>query len=192
MAAASPDIRVDLGALSTAIFVSRWILERVPHVFDGDAAAYIAWKHELGDRIGVDARAIVLVGSAATGFSLSPERPLKPFDAKSDVDVAVVSPHHFDIVWRWLRNLGSERYGFPGYVQAQIDDHRQRLVYWGAIATDRLLQHTPLGKTWVPALADVAKMLPGGTREVNIRLFREFDALRAYQVHGCNEVKTKI
>jgi len=185
-------IRSDLGTLPFDVFVSRWILERVPHVFSSDLNAYLAWKHALGARIGVDPRAIVLVGSAATGFSLNPNRALRPFTAASDIDVAVVSPHHFDIVWRWLRNLGAERYGYPRYVQDQIDDHRERLLYWGAIATDRLLQYTPLGKEWIPALADVAKTLPGGTRDVNVRLFREFEALRAYQMNGCGKVRSTL
>jgi hypothetical protein len=185
-------IRSNLRSLSTGLFVSRWLLERVPHVFAGDLEAYVDWKHALSDRIFVDPKAITLVGSGASGYSLSPNKALKPFHAGSDIDVAVVSAHHFDVVWRWLRTLGSERYGWPRYVQEQIGDHRQRLVYWGAIATDRILQYTPLGKDWVPALADLANTLPGGRRDINVRLFREFEALRAYQVHGCAQIRAKL
>jgi hypothetical protein len=59
------------------------------------------------------------VGSASAGFSLSPQRALQPFRDRSDVDIAAVSAHHFDIVWRWLRSLGAERYKLPQYVQKQ-------------------------------------------------------------------------
>jgi hypothetical protein len=189
----STDIRAELGALPTSMFVSRWLLERIPHVFGDDFDLYLEWKHDLGTRLGVDPRAITLVGSAASGFSFSPQRALQPFHERSDVDVAVVSAHHFDIVWRWLRSLSVERYRLPRYVQGQIDDHRERLVYWGAIATDRLLHYTPLGKQWIPALSEVAKRLPGNnSRDVNVRLFREFEALRAYQMHCCDTIRAKL
>lgn len=183
------DFKGDLSVLSPAMFVSRWLLERVPHLFGQEQNSYLEWKHFIGERIGVDPRAVSLVGSAATGFSLSPQKAFQPFQESSDVDVAVVSAHHFDLVWRWMRTLGSERYGYPGYVQKIIDDHRTRLVYFGAIATDRFLQYTPIGKEWLPVLSEAGKRLPGGVREVNVRLYREFEALRAYQVNCCNAVK---
>jgi hypothetical protein len=187
------DIRAELSALPSSMFVSRWLLERIPHVFGDDFDLYLQWKHDLGARLGVDPRAITLVGSAAAGFSFSPQRALEPFREASDVDVAVISAHHFDIVWRWLRSLGTDRYRLPRYVQSQIDDHRERLVYWGAIATDKILQYTPLGKQWVPALSEAAKGLPGNnSRDVNVRLFREFEALRAYQTHCCETIRAKL
>jgi predicted nucleotidyltransferase len=192
MKSASTDIRKDLIDLPSRLFVSRWLLERVPFVFAEDFDAYLAWKHDLGDRLDVDPRAICLVGSAASGFSLSPQRAFQVFGERSDIDVAVVSAQHFDMVWRWLRSLGAERYRLPQYVQAQIDDHRERLVYWGAIATDKFLQYTPLGKAWVPALAEAAQRLPNAAHDVNVRLFREFETLRTYQAHCCDKIRDKL
>jgi hypothetical protein len=48
-----------------------------------------------------------------------------------------------------------------------------------------------LGREWIPALADAAKRLPWGHRDVKIRLFREFDALRAYQVDCRGKIRGK-
>jgi len=192
MSGRSHEFRADLAALPASLFVSRWLLERVPFLFADDFNEYVDWKHYLSERLGVDPRAICLVGSAAAGVSLSPQRALRPFTESSDVDVALISAHHFDIVWLWLRSLGAERYKLPRYAQEQIEDHRERLVYWGAIATDRLLQYTPLGKTWVPALDAAAAKLPGGRRDVNVRLFRDHEALRSYQINCCDLIRKNL
>jgi predicted nucleotidyltransferase len=186
------DLKSDLFSIPPGVFASRWIFERTPHVFAADHESYISWKHDLGDAIEVDPRAIILVGSAAVGSSLSPYKNLKPFDDDSDIDVAVVSAHHFNILWHWLRNLGSERYKFPADAQRWIDEHRKRLVYWGVIATDRLLPLTPLASRWVPALEKMSKRSPAEGREINIRLYMDFDALRAYQALGIRELREKL
>jgi hypothetical protein len=66
----SLDIRADLRALPTSMFVSRWLLERIPHVFCDDFELYLQWKHDLGTSLGVDPRAIILVGSWSAPFRL--------------------------------------------------------------------------------------------------------------------------
>ena len=186
------EIREDLTKLPPDVFASKWIIERVPHIFDADAESFRLWKHSLCRQLKVDAACLLVVGSAAVGVSLSPYKKLKPFEATSDVDLAVISTHHFDIVWRWLRNLGAERYAWPNGVQHSITEHRERLVYWGIVATDKLLAYTPLGADWVPALATVTKEGQTAGRDVKIRIYRDFEALRAYQVNTIRELNRKL
>src|SRR4029079_6408600 len=97
------------------------------------------WKHRLGRLIEVDPRAILFVGRAAAGMSFNPKANLRPFRRASDIDIAIVSAHHFDLLWRWMRSLGARKYAFQEDVQKWIDEHRTRLVYWGVIETDRIL-----------------------------------------------------
>lgn len=185
-------VRQDLANLPPDLFTSKWVLERVPYLFDGNAESFREWRHTLCDQLKVDAACLLIIGSAAVGLSLSPHKNLKPFRATSDVDVAVVSTHYFDIVWRWLRSLGAERYAWPPDVQHSITEHRARLVYWGIVATDKLLAYTPLGSAWLPALAEVTKEGKAAGRDVKIRLYRDFEALRAYQVQGIRELNRKL
>jgi len=67
----------DLASLPISYLVSKCILERIPYIFDDDNHAYdnhayINWKEELAKNLGVDSRAIIITGSAGSGFSLNP------------------------------------------------------------------------------------------------------------------------
>lgn len=185
-------LKNELLSLPPALFTSRWIFERTPHVFGANHNSYIDWKHKLGGLLKVDPKAIIVVGSAAVGSSLNPTKKLRRFQRSSDVDVAVVSRYHFDILWYWLRNLGSDRYKYPSDAQRWIDDHRERLVYWGVIATDRILSLTPLASEWVTALSEMAKTAPTIGRDINVRLFMDFDALRAYSIRGIKQLQQQM
>ena len=102
-------LRDNLQRLSALSFLEEHLFDCVPHVFAGNRAGYVAWKRALGGRIDVDPACLTVVGSAAVGCSLNPSKNLKPFDAGSDVDVAVVSNYHFTVGWRYLRLNGTRR-----------------------------------------------------------------------------------
>jgi hypothetical protein len=173
-------VRQDLLTLKPADFVARWFAERPAFIFGGDQAAHIAWKAALAQALNLSLFDLVIVGSAALGRSLSPSKDFTPFDAESDVDVAVVSDHYFDIAWRWMRTLGAGRYKLPQPTQDWIKEHESHYVYWGTIATDQLLQYLPFGPHWVPKLATIAASEPVGGRELNVRLYRDYSSLEAY------------
>lgn len=184
--------RADLTGQDPSICVGRWVLERVPHLFGDDWAAYSKWRHRLADGLGVDACDLVVTGSASAGFSLSPYKHLKPYDSDSDIDVAVVSPYHFDMAWRYLRSLGSTLYSLTAREQVAVKDHKGRLVYWGTIATDRLLPRLPFGTEWLAVLNTMSAEPPADTRTINVRLYRDFQAVRAYHTDGLRKLRDSI
>jgi hypothetical protein len=170
--------------------VSHELFERVPVVFAGDANAHIEWKHELSKRIDVDARALCLVGSSVSGISLNPRKKYKKFDNNSDIDVAAISDHHFDLAWNWMRNISSaEWFKLSKSAQASIDEHKTRLIYYGTIATDQIVQFLPFGKRWVTGLAEVQALAPINGRTVKVRLYRDFGALRSYHVSNLKKLR---
>lgn len=185
-------IKESISKLSPSAFVSKWIFEAVPHVFAGNSDLYIDWKHKLGDLISVDPRAITIVGTAAIGTSFNPSKNFKPFDKSSDIDVAIISQHHFDVVWRWLRTLGSKYHGLSPAGRGAVDDHRKGYLFKGVIATDRILEYTPLAEVWVSALAEMSNIEPTRGREINARLYADYDALRAYHADNVRNLTRKI
>ena len=124
------------------------------------------------------------------GISLNPNKNYRAFDEHSDIDVAVVSDYHFTEGWRTLRNLGSKLHGLPPRSKQAVNDHVHRLIYWGTIATDRILSLMPYGQQWQTALARAAQRRPTLGRTINIRVYRDLDSLRAYQVSNLNSLKT--
>lgn len=179
----------DILSLNAGYTVSKWIIERIPHVFNDNFIEYINWKDRLSQLIGVDSKALVLTGSACVGYSLNPSKNFKPFDDASDIDVAVISSRFFDMCWHYLRNLGPAYHRLNRREKFAIDDHRTRLIYFGTIATDKIVHLLPFGADWVKAMNEMTDAYPTRDRDINFRIYRDFESLKAYQITSLTKVK---
>ncbi|MFX1708820.1 hypothetical protein PV783_32945 [Chitinophaga sp. CC14] len=176
----------------TSYITSKWIIERIPFVFNNDLSAYIDWKERLSTLIQVDSKAFVFTGSSSVGFSLNPFKDLRPFDDQSDIDVAIISGIHFDIAWHFLRNIGPKYHRLKPKEKGAIDDHKGRLIFHGTIATDKIVQLLPFGIDWVNAMSVMSKIAPTIDRTINFRIYKDFEALKAYQKNGVNKIRDKL
>jgi hypothetical protein len=179
----------DLKTLPPDRFASIHIFEKIPHVFEGNLGNYVDWKTDLGSRLDVDPRAIALVGSASVGISLSPGKYGNDFHLGSDIDVAVISNHWFEASWRFLRSTGARRLSMTPEAQYSLRKHVDTYVYYGTIATDFVLQYMPYGAGWLRALAHMASVTPTVGRSVRVRLYRDFDSLRGYQLRSVKQAQ---
>lgn len=186
------DFKSEITNSDISFMTSKWIIEKVPFIFSDNLELYIKWKEMLANKIGVDSKAIVITGSASVGFSLNPDNNLREFNVNSDIDVAIVSQHYFDISWHFLRNVGTKRYRYTRKQKDAIDEHRNRLIYWGTIATDKIIQILPFGEKWILALNEMAAFDPTKDRIINIRIYKDFEALRAYHLGNLKTIKDKI
>jgi hypothetical protein len=173
-------------------FVAEYLYDRIPFIFGDDRATFISWKHRLGEIIEVDPCSLSLVGSAALGVSLNPDKNFKVFDHLSDVDVAVISHYHFTVSWRFLRTNGHLRARLDPKSLVAWDDHVKRLIYWGTIATDKLLGILPFGKQWLGAVNAMARLDPTFGREVNLRIYADYESLRAYQIQSVRRARDEL
>jgi hypothetical protein len=165
-------------------FVENFLFDRIPEVFGGDRALFVSWKRTLADKIEVDPACIAVVGSAAVGMSLNPTKNFKAFDEASDIDVAVISPYHFNVGWRYLRMNGGRRLRVDERTRIAWDEHVTRYIYWGTLATDRLLGVLPFGLEWLKATSSMADIPPTLRRPVNLRIYADYESLRSYQVRA--------
>ena len=182
----------DLGEKPLSLVMSKWMIDRTPHLFYNSRNQCLEWKEKLAQKIGVDSHAILIMGTASLGFSLNPSKNFKLFDADSDVDVAIISHHYFEISWHCLRTLGTKIYKLNPKQKASVQDHRQRLVYWGTVATDRILPILPFGKKWIGALTEMAFVEPTTNRDINVRLYNDFESLRAYHLENLKKIKNNL
>ncbi|AMP98256.1 hypothetical protein AY601_1338 [Pedobacter cryoconitis] len=160
---------------------SKWVLERIPFIFNDDLDLYINWKERLSKLIGVDSRAIVITGSSSVGYSLNPVKNFKQFSATSDIDVAIISDHYFDIAWHFLRNIGTKYHRLKQKEKNAIDDHRTRLIYYGTIATDKIVHLLPFGTIWLEAMVEMMTVEPTLDKSINFRIYKDFESLKSYQ-----------
>lgn len=173
-------------------FVENYFFDRIPAIFGGDRDRFVAWKRTLAEKIEVDPACITFVGSAAAGASLNPSKNFKPFDEASDVDVAVISPHHFAVGWRYLRMNSVRRLRVDTRTRIAWDEHVRRYIYWGTIATDRLLGVLPFGLQWLNATSHMAQLSPTLGRSVNLRIYADYDSLRAYQLQSVKALRDSL
>jgi hypothetical protein len=165
--------------------VSAHLFDAVPHLFDDDASLWRTWKAAIALDLEVDAHSVMLVGSAAVGISLNPYKNLKPFDGDSDVDVAVISYRHFESAWHTLRSMKpATLLSLSAAARNDIREYAPTYVYFGSIATDRILPVLEFGPRWATALAAAEQRTPTDGREVKLRLYRDVDALRRYQMRS--------
>ncbi|WP_143266200.1 MULTISPECIES: hypothetical protein [Amycolatopsis] len=174
-------------------FTSHMLLDRVPWLWP-DRASYVEWKSELAAGLDVDPYAIVVVGSACTGATLNPNKPLfSRFKETSDVDVAVISSHHFELAWKTLREIGRTSGQIPTRRERQIrQQHRNYLVFDGTIATDWILPNLPFGEQWRAALLAAERRLPNEQHEVKARIYRDLSDLRSYHVHNVEKLRKRL
>lgn len=174
------------------IIASVWILNRVPVLFNQDSESYAHWRHELATGLEVDASALIITGSGAFGISLNPYKNYRSFDGASDIDVAVISEHHFNVAWRTLRNLGSAIHKLSPPAKQSVIEHVHKYIYWGTIATDRILNIFPFGSEWQNALNKMAgESFITKDRTIKARIYKDFDSLRAYQVNNLKNLRTQ-
>jgi hypothetical protein len=181
-----------LQTLSPHAFLEEYVFDSVPQVFSNDRSAYIGWKRKLGSAIDVDPACLTIVGGAAIGCSLNPVKNLRRFDAESDVDVAVISNYHFTVAWRYLRMNSIRRLQVDTRTRIAWDEHVNRFIYWGTIATDRLLGVLPFGLEWLKATAHMSSIAPTEGRDVNLRIYTDYEALRSYQITSVKHVREAL
>lgn len=172
------------------VLTSMWIFERIPYVFNNDFTEYLKVKLIISKSIGVDLCSIFFVGSSSVGFSLNPAKNLKPFDAQSDIDIAIVSHYYFDIAWRTIQDIDFSTMTWQ--IQNSISEHRGRLIYWETIALDKILGIMPFAKEWMSVLEELKRLPPFRDREVSFRLYRNHEALRRYHINNFHKFLPRI
>ena len=162
--------------------VGRAILDRLPFAFESKEQ-YFRWRDALAEGLDLDGRDMTLVGTCATGRSLSRKKEFKLFDLESDVDIAVVSRLHFDLAWHWFRTTNAVILNLDTQQQASFAAHRDHLIFEGIVAADEFLGFLPFGPQWQREMQRTAELLPQQLRgrPTSIRIYRDSRSLRDAQ-----------
>jgi hypothetical protein len=79
----------------------------------------------------------------------------------------------------------------PQAAKQSVKDHVEKYIYWGTIATDKLLPYLPFHLQWSNALREMSKIEPTKNRIINARIYKDFDSLRAYQINNLKNLRTR-
>jgi hypothetical protein len=173
-------------------FVSHYLFAPIPHIFQNNHRDLVRWKGVLSTGIEVDPKDIVILGSASIGFSLNPAKNFREYGDESDVDCGIISQHYFDLAWRHLRKIRAAWLSLTSLERTAVEKHRKNYVFAGAIATERILGILPFGKAWQPVLRQMGTIDPTKTKEVKIRIYKDYDALRSYHVNNIRNIRDDL
>ena len=162
------------------IVVSKWIVEKIPAIFGDNKEEFLRIKSMIAQGLNVDMCSVVFVGSSCTGFSLNPKKGFKEFDDDSDIDIAIISHHHFNVAWRWMKQVDMST--LKSNERFVIGQHRSHFIFDGTIATDFILPLLPFGAQWGAVLTAISNEPVFGGREINFRLYQDHKALIDYHV----------
>ena len=180
--------------------------DRVPWAFRDDATTYNAFKAHLASVLRTPSTHVYIVGSANTGFALSPDAFPRAFHEFSDIDVAIVAPQLFDVLWFGLVKWGHpRRYRLPPLENRWLLD-RQDDLFWGWFVPQRLsFQDLRFGRdlstvrslrtTWLHVFRGLGEVFPGSElarREVSGRLYRTRDHLVHYQSESLRRLRYQL
>ena len=73
-----------------------------------------------------------------------------------------------------------------------VVEHQKRYIYWGCVATDRILPILPFAVTWLDVREQLAQKEPTVDRDINFRIYKDFRALRGYQLQGLKRLQLAL
>ena len=194
-------------ATSNRDFVEKTLFSDTPWIFRGDASRYSEWRTTTARASGLTPDGIYLVGSAATGYSLSPFKPgreFRPIDPgvthKSDIDIAVVNDELFVNSWNSIlrydraRRLSGALSGAWSHKQPilqQID--RMRLnIYWGTISHAHTTQGSAESRVLRTLFSATTREDPFQGYDIKARIYRRREDLLSYHEQSLQQLKVKL
>lgn len=135
---------------------------------------------------------VVIVGTGNWKYSLNPYKSFKPFDEKSDIDIAVVSTERFNQTWNAIREVHRSTWSSINKTTRESLRRNGENVYAGFISPE-----------WIPGITNkyrfkhlqllnkLSNQSPG-RREVKIMYFRNTTEAIDYYQRGFKIAKRKI
>jgi len=171
-----------------------------PYVFNIDPPKWDAFRTDLSNSLDIDVADIRIVGSGRLGFSLAPDKNLRSFTDKSDIDVVVVNSQAFDGLWvKLLRAayprppvqmgpaLAAIRNGlYTGYM-SPVDISLDPRIY-GQKARPALETRTK----WFNTLKAATRFPPRRHEDIHCRLYRTWEHAEMYHLHGLSLLRTSL
>ncbi|WP_154813606.1 hypothetical protein [Hellea balneolensis] len=164
---------------------------------------YTFFREKIGQVFGISEESVMLIGSGYFGRSLSPSSPFRPYrlrntsgNPKSDLDVVIISPKHFETIWI---DLIAAFYAGHHYVYKRY----AKSTFKKFVSFDSKMHISNLGASRVTTKFDrILRLYDDVKREANtslrlkneikFRVYRNKDDVLAYQNWSISEFKKAI
>ncbi|WP_431814040.1 hypothetical protein [Kocuria sp. cx-455] len=184
---------------SIPTWVDKKYLTRSPFAFM--TRDFEQFRELTSDMLDIEYQNIWCTGSGALGFSLSPSKIAngKPkfFDTGSDLDIAIISTHYFDMAWKELREK-SKSFEVENQLRNRFSkkmELQRKRLFDGAIQTDRMLPYLSFGEDWMKGLGKMKNQVAVTfNRSVDVKfwIYRDIWSVRYYVAEGAKKVKGSL
>lgn len=149
------------------------------------------FKEIISENFHISFHSLQLVGSAKTGFSLSPQKALFPFhdesnsQKSSDIDIALVSEKLYQYYWDRMRQTEKIQYK-RFYQQLTVS------IFRGYINDKVLMEIPPIRSEWLSIISPINKLLQDElmiVHPITYRIYRSWEDLEEYQITGIEKTK---
>lgn len=147
---------------------------------------HFSLKAEIADHFKIHPSEVLIVGSAKIGFSIAPQKRYRFFHDQSDIDIAIVSTHLFNIVWEDVFNCWEDAGGWQNF------DQFKQYFFRGWIRPDYLptMRTFRFRREWWDYFQGLTRSSRYGPYKIHAGLYKSWHFLESYQkicVTGCKQ-----
>jgi hypothetical protein len=183
--------------------LDKYVFSEEPFAFKAQPDAMKTLRGHLVKALPLTEANICVIGSAQTGFSLSPDSSFRPFTEKSDIDVLVVDEVLFDAVWSAMLRWHYPRRSWLDGSDWEWSRRRQKELYWGWFTPDKIRFNglslpemlkpvRDLSTNWFNAFKGLSRYQAFSRRDVNGRLYRSWEHARMYHEDGLRQIRESL
>ncbi|TXM66639.1 hypothetical protein FV226_23245 [Methylobacterium sp. WL12] len=185
------DFKDAIASMSPLAFCRQHLFDSSAWIFTADSGLapvgnYHDFRVTVANAINTNPNNIAIIGSGKFGFSMAPNKILRPFSERSDIDVVIVSPEVFEEVWRDIRTAIMN-----GYSHLK-DLHRNEIILrFIVLQSDNKYSSTYLRNTAI-IVAELARALNVNTRiqrPFKFRIYASWHDVELYHSEGVSRLK---
>jgi hypothetical protein len=189
------EIKRDLKSLTVKEVYNKYLLGQdvwffIDHLkVANPSKTYDEFKYYISERLGIHFNNIAITGSAKTGISFSPGKQLRAFNEKSDLDIILVSQHHYQKFWKAYLEMFYRGKPFPEYKQVYTSIFKRFISLKNP--TEKHKDIIDWVKTVNPFMKDL-QLFFGIERDINYRIYDSWEAVEDYHFFGIQQLKNFV
>jgi hypothetical protein len=191
------DLKTQIRSADLEEFVDSVVLTTESPHFSSDQIRHVSTSLAAKFSIEIDSVQIRVVGSAKLGYGLFKKRTktgevlpaFRPFRPESDIDLAIISPHLYEIIWDEL-STHANNFPWMPWDSGKLGDY---MVY-GWLRPDHFPKNIRLRRCddWWDVFRALSSDSRLGRRSIRGALYHSLDHLRRYQLRGLNQCRAEL
>lgn len=191
------NLKTQLRSADLGEFVDSVVLATDSPHFSPDQIRHVSTTLAAKFSITIDSMQIRVVGSAKLGYGLFKKRTktgeflpaFRPFRPESDIDLAIISPHLYEMIWDEL-SIHANNFPWMPWDSGKLGDY---MVY-GWLRPDHFPKNARLRRCddWWDVFRALSSDSRLGRRNIRGALYHSLDHLRRYQIRGLNQCRAEL